>query len=181
MRAPSAVSYTLLYESGEVLGRSQDFHISIISQHSARVKGLLVKVDPLCHYHVGNFVSSCFWLLRLSVPIFPWLETRLSLNDYIGCRTICLKAALNCWLENIKSNEQEQSQSFGSRGRDWTSVQVQYLTFQLLRTMCALIHCTFVSLLVMELRALSTSINRFVVYQNILWSEMESLGENIAF
>ena len=171
MRAPSAVSYTLLYESGEVLGRSQDFHISIISQHSARVKGLLVKVDPLCHYHVGNFVSSYFWLLRLSVPIFPWLETRLSLNDYSGCRTICLKAALNCWLENIKSNEQEQSQSFGSRGRDWTSVQVQYLTFQLLRTMCAWIHCTFVSLLVMELRALSTSINRFVVYQNILWSE----------
>ena len=181
MRAPSAVSYTLLYESGEVLGRSQDFHISIISQHSARVKGLLVKVDPLCHYHVGNFVSSCFWLLRLSVPIFPWLETRLSLNDYSGCRTICLKAALNCWLENIKSNEQEQSQSFGSRGRDWTSVQVQYLTFQLLRTMCAWIHCTFVSLLVMELRALSTSINRFVVYQNKLWSGMESLGENIAF
>ena len=100
-----------------------------------------------------------------------------------------------CWLEN-KSNEQEQRQSCGSRGRDWTRVSSAslLLTFPFSygqsasdwtgvhhyfwhsSSMCItfLYWCitAFVTQPVMELRALSMSINPFCVHPNIIWSKM---------
>ena len=90
-----------------------------------------------------------FWLV--SVITLFWLETILSLNPprCSGCNVVrvvvqCCTSVLvyynvlkQCWLENT-SNEQEQRQSCGSRGRDWTRVSGAslLLTFPFFKPQC---------------------------------------------
>ena len=112
------------------------FSISIVSQDFGRVRVLLGKAKPPLSWSFMKFCWRFFWAFWLVSEIaLLWLETRLSLNPprCSGCNVVrvvvqCCTSVLvyynvlkQCWLENT-SNEQEQRQSCGSRGRDWTRV-----------------------------------------------------------